>query len=93
MRVKSTWLLLAIVLNFGQALPAGATQEKICRTPKELCDNSCTVIMEIEAAYCSIHGFTAMAAVCHSVNMAEYGGCLAQCHQDYGSGSNMNQVE
>jgi hypothetical protein len=49
--------------------------------------------MEIEAAFCSMQGFTPMAAICHSANMMRYGGCLAQCQQDWGSGSHMNQVE
>lgn len=93
MRVKSIWLLLALAINFGLAVPAGAAQEKVCPSPKELCDNSCTVIMEIQAARCSMQGFTAQAAICHSVNMAHYGGCLAQCHQDWGSGLHMSQVE
>lgn len=93
MRVKSKLLLLAIAVNFGLAVPAGATQEKVCPTPKELCDDGCTVAMEVQAALCSAHGLTAQAAVCHSINMAQYGGCLAQCHQDWGSGLNMSQVE
>ena len=93
MRVKPTLLLLALAIGSGLAAPAGAAQEKVCPSPKELCDNSCTVIMEIEAARCSMQGFTPQAAICHRVNMAHYGGCLAQCHQDWGSGSHMNQVE
>lgn len=76
MRVKLTWLLLAVAINAGLAVPAGAMQEK-CPSPKEQCDNSCTLTMEIEAVRCSVLGFTAQAAVCHSVNMAQYGGCLA----------------
>jgi len=92
MRVKPTLLLLALAIGSGFPAPAGAAQDK-CPSPKELCDNSCTVIMEIEAARCSMHGFTAQAAICHSVNMMHYGGCLAQCQQDWGSGSHMNQVE
>jgi hypothetical protein len=93
MRVKPILLLLAFALGSGFAGPVGASPEKICRTPKELCDNRCTQIMEIEAAFCSMHGFTPMAAICHSANMMQYGGCLAQCQQDWGSGSHMNQVE
>lgn len=54
MRVKSIVLLMALALGSGVAAPVGASQEKICRTPKELCDNRCTQIMEIEAAFCSI---------------------------------------
>lgn len=93
MRVVIRLLLLACTANLGLALPAGAAQEKVCRTELELCNNSCTVMMEVEAAFCSAHGFTAMAAVCHSVNMANYGGCLSQCRQDFGSGLNMTLVE
>ncbi len=91
MRVKPTMLLLVLAIGSSLPAPAGAAQEK-CLSPKELCDNSCTVIMEIEAARCSMLGFTPQAAVCHSVNMTHYGGCLAQCQQDWGSGSHMNQV-
>lgn len=92
MRVVPKRSLLAIALALGFAFPSGAAQQQ-CRTPKQMCDDGCTAVMELEAAFCSAQGFTAQAAVCHSVNMARYGGCLAQCHQEWGSGVNMDQIE
>lgn len=92
MRVKPTLLLLALAIGSSLPTPAGAAQDK-CLSPKEQCDNNCTAIMEIEAARCSMHGFTPQAVICHSVNMTHYGGCLAQCQQDWGSGSHMTLVE
>jgi hypothetical protein len=93
MRALQTWVLLACVLNSVLALPAGATQDKDCITGREWCENSCTTVMLVEAMRCSTYGNTVQAVIYHAENMSEYGGCLSECRQVWGSNLYSNQVE
>lgn len=93
MRVIAMLAALACVFNLSVTEPAGATQEGGCTSGREWCDNSCTVAMEVQALRCSFYGFTTQAAICHAENMADYGGCLSECRQVWGSTLYSNQVE
>ena len=83
MKVKFGIALIVGVTLIGSASTAKINLDKYnneeCQSTREWCENQCTSVMEIEAVRCSMYGFTAMAAICHGVNMAQYGGCLSEC--------------
>lgn len=63
----------------AQAATLGPGGGGLCRTEQQICEDRCTDHFEIEAIYCSMHGFTPMAAICHAENAAVYGACLVGC--------------
>ena len=56
-----------------------ASPEKDCQSVREWCEEQCTAEMDLESAVCAQLGFTPAAALCHSVKMVRYGGCLSEC--------------
>lgn len=62
-----------------QLLPAAKAGGQVCMTELQACEPGCDLDYAAGAAGCAIHGFTAMAAICHASNSAFYGACLAGC--------------
>lgn len=61
--------------------PKNQSINQTCPTELELCLNSCNVIYDMQATYCSSMGFTPSAAICHAANSVSYGVCRSDCHQ------------
>ena len=66
-------------IQAARHFPAADASRQVCMTEVAECQQGCDIDYAIGAAGCAMHGFSAMAAICHAANSAKYGNCLAGC--------------